>query len=304
MPSFSRFSAALFVACALSVAASAQQATFRSGTRVVSLFTTVADMQGRLVPDLTKEDFEVFDNDKSQPLVLFDNSVQPITVIVMLDTSLSMSGSYDFLKEAAEQFMLRLLPNDKARVGAFNDKIQISPRFTNKRDELISEVKNLDYGGGTRLWDAIATSMDELKGIEGRRVVLVLTDGDDAYSKTAKLSTVIERARAEEVMVYAIGMRSPYRDGGRLVTTSPDSGLRKVADETGGGYFELTKATDLLSTFTRVALELHSQYVLGFSPPVLDGKVHKLALKVKQAGMTARARRSYVASALPDSEKP
>jgi len=143
--------------------------------------------------------------------------------------------------------------------------------------------------------------MDELKGIEGRRVVLVFTDGMDEYSKTTKLGTVIDRARAEEVMVYAIGLESVVN----RQRTSPDGGLRKIADETGGGYFELTKATDLASTFTRVAQELHSQYVLGFSPPVLDGKVHKLTLKMKQPGMTARARRSYLASPdKPDAEKP
>src|SRR5689334_19889317 len=134
MSSLSRMSAALAIAalgaCGLSAAAGAQQATFRTGTRVVSLFTTVADAQGRLVPNLTKEDFEVFDHEKSQPVVLFDSSIQPITVIVLLDTSGSMTASIDLLKLAAEQVLLRLLPEDKARVGAFNDKIEISPRLT------------------------------------------------------------------------------------------------------------------------------------------------------------------------------
>jgi VWFA-related protein len=84
---------------------------------------------------------------------------------------------------------------------------------------------------------------------------------------------------------------------GRMVRTKPDKGLRKLADETGGGYFELEKSADLEPTFTRVAQELHSQYVIGFSPTLLDGRVHKLAVRMKQAGMTARARRSYLAVA-------
>jgi VWFA-related protein len=84
---------------------------------------------------------------------------------------------------------------------------------------------------------------------------------------------------------------------GRMIKTKPDRGLRKIADETGGGYFELEKSADLEPTFTRVAQELHSQYVIGFSPTQLDGRVHKLAVKMKQAGLTARARRSYVAVA-------
>jgi hypothetical protein len=105
-------------------------------------------------------------------------------------------------------------------------------------------------------------------------------------------------------MVYCIGLESNYFNGQRMVRTKPDSGLRKIADETGGGYFELQKTSDLAPTFTRVAQELHSQYVLGFAPTVLDNRVHRLSVRVKQAGMTARARRSYVAApdkySLPD----
>jgi Ca-activated chloride channel family protein len=272
----------------------AQQPTFRSGTQIVSLFTTVLDGQKRLVPNLIQDDFEILDNDKVQPIVFFDNDIQPITVVVMLDTSGSMTGSIALLKSAAEQFLLRLLPKDKGRVGAFNDKIQFSARFTGNRDELVSDLKDLDYGNGTRLWDAVSASLDELQGVEGRRVILVFTDGDDTQSK-AKLGTVIERARADEVMIYSIGLESNYFNGQRQVKSKPDGGLKKIADETGGGYFELEKTADLAPTFTRVAQELHSQYVLGFAPTVLDNKVHKLLVRMKQPGMTARARRSYLA---------
>ena len=279
----------------------AQQPTFRAGTQIVSVFATVTDAQKRLVPDLQKTDFEVLDNDKPQPLVFFQNETQPITVIVMLDTSGSMTLTLDLLRAAAEQFVLRLLPADRAKVGAFNDKIQIKgTQFINDRDQLVTDIKDLDYGNGTRLWDALAVSEDELKTVEGRRVILVFTDGDDTESHNASLGKVIDRARTEEVMIYAIGLESQYFNGQRMVRSKPDSGLRKVADETGGGYFELSKTAELASTFTRVAQELHSQYVLGFTPSVLDGKVHKLAVRVKQPGMTARARRSYLAAA----EKP
>jgi Ca-activated chloride channel family protein len=111
---------------------------------------------------------------------------------------------------------------------------------------------------------------------------------------------VLDRARAEEVMIYAIGLESNFVDAnGRPVRSKPDGGLRRLADETGGGYFELKKTADLGPTFSRVAQELHSQYVLGFEAKQLDGKVHKLAVKMKQTGMTARARRSYLATATP-----
>ena len=94
-------------------------------------------------------------------------------------------------------------------------------------------------------------------------------------------------------MIYAIGLRGTIGGG---ITQKPDAGLRRIAEETGGGYFELRGTTDMNSTFTRVANELHSQYVLGFSPEKLDGKLHKIELRVKQPGLTARTRKSYLAS--------
>jgi len=285
------------VLCSILLAAVvvAQQPTFKSGTQIVSVFATVTDGQGRLVPNLVIDDFEVFDNDKVQTLVFFQNEVQPITVVVMLDTSGSMTSSIGLLKAAAEQFVLRLLPKDEGRIGAFADNIQLSARFTSDRDELVGAVKDIDYGNGTRLWDAVAMSLDELKGKTGRRVVLVFTDGDDTASRT-RLGTVIDRGRSEEVMIYAIGLSSHYFDGQRMVNSKPDSGLKKIADETGGGFFELKNTSDLAPTFTRVAQELHSQYVLGFTPMQLDGRVHKLTVRMKQPGMAARARRSYLAA--------
>jgi Ca-activated chloride channel family protein len=275
----------------------AQQATFKTGTRTVALYATVIDAQKRLVPDLTKDDFEIFDNDKIQEIQLFINEVQPITVVVMLDTSASMTGNLKLLQNAAESFLMRLLPKDKGMVGAFNDKIEFFPSsFTSDRDRLIRSLRDLDFGNPTRLYDAVSESIDRLKGIDGRRVVLVFTDGDDTDSSIGQ-GKVLDKARQDEVMIYAVGLRSDYFNGARQVRSRPDSGLKQLAEETGGGYFELDKSSDLAPTFTRVAQELHSQYVLGFSPAALDGRLHKLMTKVKKPGMSVRARRSYVASA-------
>ena len=273
----------------------AQQPTFRTGTRTVALYATVTDAQKRLVPDLTQEDFEVFDNDKLQALDLFISEVQPITVVTMMDTSASMTGNLKLLEQAAEQFLMRLLPKDKAMVGAFNDKIEFFPdTFTNDRDRLIRALRDLDFGNPTRLYDAIAASMDRLEGIDGRRVILVFTDGADTGSR-ADAGSVLDRARRDDLMIYAVGLRSDYFNGARQVRSKPDSGLKRLAEETGGGYFELDNSSDLAPTFTRVAQELHSQYVLGFTPTVLDGKIHRITVKAKP-GMTVRARRTYVAS--------
>jgi Ca-activated chloride channel family protein len=272
----------------------AQEPTFRSGTQLVSLFVTVTDSRLRLVPDLVRDDFTVLDNGRSQPIVFFENQAQPITVVVMLDTSASMTGAISLLRDAAEQFLIRMLPEDRGKVGAFNDKIEVTAEFVSDRDDLIGALGDLDYGNATRLFDALALSLDELRGIEGRRVILVFSDGEDTASR-ARLGQIVDRAREEEVMVYAIGLEVEYFNGVRMVRTRPDDGLRRLAEETGGGYFELEKTADLAPTFTRVAQELHSQYVVGFTPTSLDGRVHRLEVRLRDGSMTARARRSYVA---------
>jgi Ca-activated chloride channel family protein len=237
----------------------------------------------------------VLDNGKPADVALFSNDSQPFTAVVMLDTSASMTANLKLLNRAAEQFLLRLLPVDKAQVGAFNDKIQLSGTFTNDRDELIGALNDLYFGNPTRLNDGIAAGLDALQGIEGRRVVLVFTDGEDTSSRLG-FKTVLERARDEEVMVYSIGLESEYFNGMRVVKSRPSRDLRRISDETGGGYFELQKTNDLAPTFTRVAQELRSQYLIGFAPVALDGKVHKLEVKVAKPGMTVRARRSYLAA--------
>ena len=272
-----------------------QEPVFRSSTRIVPVVATVTDSQGRLVPGLDQDEFTILDNGKPQEITFFLNDVQPFTVVVMMDYSASMTANLDRLQAASEQFLLRMLPEDRGQVGSFSDKIQFSGTFTNDRDDLIFALEDLQFGNPTRLYDAIYESIAMLKDVEGRKVVLVFTDGDDTASRM-NMGDALGRARDDEVMIYAIGLESEYFNGQRRVRTRPDRGLRRLADETGGGYFELKKTDDLAPTFTRVAQELHSQYTLGFTPTVLDGREHKLALRMKEPGMNARARRTYIAS--------
>jgi Ca-activated chloride channel homolog len=286
---------ALLVAILAWTGVAAQEPIFRSGTRIVPVITTVTDADRRLVSDLERDDFTILDNGKPQELTLFQNEVQPFTVVVMLDQSASMTANLDLLKQAAEQFLLRMLPADKGQVGGFSDKIQMSGTFTSDRDDLIGALDDLQFGNPTRLYDAINESMAALRPVSGRKVVLVFTDGDDTASRLG-FGDVLDRAREEEVMVYSIGLESEYFNGVRQVRSRPDRGLRRLAEETGGGYFELKRTDELAPTFTRVAQELHSQYTLGFAPATLDGKVHKLEVRMRKPGLTARARKSYVAS--------
>ena len=272
-----------------------QEPTFRSSTRIVPVITTVIDEGGRFVPGLDQDQFTILDNGVPQEITFFQNDILPFTAVVMLDYSASMTANLDRLEAAAEQFLLRMIPEDKAQVGSFSDKIQFSGTFTNDRDDLIFALRDLQFGNPTRFYDAINESMAMLSGVERRKVVLVFTDGDDTASRVG-MGDVLDRAKDEEMMVYAIGLESEFFNGQRRVRTRPDRGLRRLAEETGGGYFELKKTDELAPTFTRVAQELHSQYTLGFTPTTLDGREHKLTVRMKTPGLTARARRTYIAS--------
>jgi Ca-activated chloride channel family protein len=306
---------------ALGVAVAARPQTIRSGTRTVAIYTTVTDAEGRLVPDLTRDDFEVYDNGRLQRLTLFLNDIQPITIVVMLDRSGSMKANFRLVEEAAEAFVDRLLPADKARIGSFAARIQVDPRdFTSDQDEMRRILRTeLQPDGPTPLWNAVSVGMNALRRQDGRRVVLVFTDGMDRpmnlSSNNVTLKHAMQRAQQEDVMVYAIGLaggspfgprRGPMGGGwpggmrgrgyGYGSEQKPDEGLAKIAGESGGGYFELTGTQDLSSTFARVADELHRQYALGFEPAKLDDKTHRLEVRLKKPGLAARARRSYIAS--------
>jgi VWFA-related protein len=273
-----------------------QQPTFRSGTRTVPVYATVFDAENRLVPGLEQGDFEIYDNGKKQTISIFDNKAIPFAAGLTLDSSISMEMNLPFMQEAAVQFVIRLAPDDRCIVGFFNSKINFSPELTNNRDSLISYIRNdMTRGNSTRLWDAVDASMDQLKDQTTRKVVVALTDGDDGGASSKSYGDVLERAQHEDVMLYTVGIESRYHNGERWTVSRPGGSFRRLASETGGGFFQLSKTAELNSTFTRVVQELHSQYVLGFSPQVLDGKSHKLEVRLTKPGLTARARSAYIA---------
>lgn len=323
--------------------AAAQQATFKGAVRTVAVYATVTDSGGRLVPDLARDTFGIDDNSKPQPLTVFANEEQPITVVMMLDRSVSMRRNFELVEKAAEAFVEDLGPRDRVRIGSFSNRIQVDPRtFTSDHAELLQILRSeLQEEGPTPLWNAVNVGITALLHEEGRRVILVFTDGMDAPfnpgPNNSSLKDVMKRAEEENVMVYAIGLagvsgggfggrrggggpgggyggrrgggggRGGYgggfggyggRGGGARAGAAdkPDPGLAKIAGETGGGYFELNTTDDLASTFKRVVEELHHQYLLGFAPAVLDGKVHKIDVHIKNAGMLVRARKSYLAA--------
>jgi VWFA-related protein len=268
-------------------------------------------------------------------LTLFSSDVQPITVVMLLDRSGSMRGNFGLVQQAAEQFVEVMRPDDKARIGSFSNGIQVDPRdFTADHGDLLHILRTeLQPEGPTPLWNAVNVGITALLHQQGRRVVLVFTDGMDSplnfSSNNLSLKDVMKRAEQEDVMVYAIGLapsmgyhggggphgggfprgggfgrggfgRGGY-GGGPPAVDHPDEGLAKIAAVTGGGYFELTSTSDLPATFSRVADELHRQYALGFAPDKLDGKMHAIEVRIAGEGMSVRARKSYLARAVAGS---
>ncbi|MCC7185823.1 MAG: VWA domain-containing protein [Acidobacteria bacterium] len=311
MPLFRTLIATALVVCAIgdvSVGAQ-QQPVFRGTGETVRVFVTVTDRDGRLVTTLTQPDFEVRDNGKPQPITLFDNTPQPIRLIVMLDVSGSMDGNLPLLRAAADQLITRLQPDDAARLGTFGHDVSISPTFTLDAGQLRTALPEaIAPDAPTPLWRALdeaMTAFGEARDDARRRVVLVLSDGKDGggfgfRQRYVSQVEVIERARDEDVMIYAIGLRS--RRGGMggslsdmMAADLPDAGLARVAEETGGGYTEIRLGQDLAASFAAVVDELHSQYLIGFAPPQRDGKTHKVDVRLKTGGLEARGRKSYVA---------
>ncbi len=275
-----------------------QQQFFRSSVQSVPIFATVVDQNGRLVPDLVETDFEVFDNLKPAAITNFVAEVQPISVVVALDLSGSMVNDITLAKAGAEAFMLRLLPHDRARIVGFDDLVRWSPEFTSDRDKLIQHLRTgMQFGNGTRLWDALYEGTNLLKQETSRKVIVVLSDGDDSASKMAGDNEVLQASLTNDVMVYTVGLRTRYRGGynGAMIEGRPDRSLKRMSEQTGGGYFELTRATELNATFSRVADELHRQYLIAIAAQT-DGKTHTLSVRAKRPGMTVRARKTYVAA--------
>ena len=273
---------------ALALTALGQQRSFRSATNTVEVYATVTDRQGRQVTNLTQADFEIQDNGKTQPITVFDAGVQAITIAVLIDESPSVFESSERIKSAVASFANRLLPIDRAALGAFSHVVRLEPKL---QRNLIAQINRIDEGrprfpAGTAVWDALDSGVKLVGDEPGRQVVLLLTDAEDNCSVKSG-DEVRDRVVHRGTMVYAIGVRG---DGGL-----PVKELRDVTRDSGGFYFELKPEDDLAATFARVADELHRQYLIGFSAPALDGNQHQLTLKVKGSGLTARTRKSYFA---------
>ena len=201
---------------------------FRSSTDLVSVYTTVHDQATRLVPDLTRDDFVITDNGREQPITFFSNEITPFSVVVMLDRSGSMFDHQYTIRDAAMAFVVRLLPDDQARMGSFGDApgntVTLSPpAFTSRKDDLVAVLQvPIGTGGNSPIWLAINQAVTALTAQEGRRVVLIFSDGRNEPAPaqiSVNVRDLIDRVRLTNVMVYALAFSDVQRRTGGVRIT-------------------------------------------------------------------------------------
>jgi Ca-activated chloride channel family protein len=283
-------------------------------TRVNMLFT-VTDKKGRFITDLTKDDFEVFENKKPQQILEFAAETNlPLRLAVLIDTSNSIRERFKFQQEAATAFIDGVVRKrqDKAMVVSFDTAAELVADLTDDTDALNKAVMGLRPGGGTAFYDAIFFACRERLMLDQplykfRRAMVVLSDGEDNQSRYTR-DQALEMAEKADVVIYSISTnRGQLNDGEKISSTrgaqetDGDKVMRYFAQQTGGQSFFPFKARDMAQSFENIANELRHQYNLFYRPEPLktDGLYHPIDIRVKgRKDLVVRARKGYYAPKL------
>ena len=264
---------------------------------LVNILFTVADRKGKFVTNLKKEDFKVFEDERIQSVTNFSSENNlPLTIALLVDTSGSIRDKLRFEEEAAIEFFYSTLQRgkDKALVIAFDSGVGLLQDFTDDPEKLADKIRQIRAGGGTSLYDAIYLAVNQkLAGQSGRRVAILITDGDDNSSRVS-LTETLEAAQKNEVTVYSISTNSTAFFGSKDQERG-DKTLKKLAEETGGKAFFPLKVQDLASSFLDIHDELRSQYQIGYRPTNAkqDGTFRRIRVDVADKRYKARARTGY-----------
>lgn len=248
---------------------------------------SVTDADGRPVRGLTQHDFEVLEDGTPQRIGAFAAGDFPLRVAIALDRSFSMAGEpLKAGKQAVRSFLSVLRPDDESVILGIGSKVAVIAGHTDRRDRQAAAVESLDAWGTTPLHDAVIQAVDATDAARGRRAVVIISDGDDRYSETP-LSTVVERARRANVLIYPVAL-------GR---TRPPLFV-DLASVSGGRSFHVRDRRRLDETLRTIASELHEQYLLGYSPsrPFTEAarnEWRRITVRVKRPGVTVRARDGY-----------
>ncbi len=266
-------------------------------TRVNMLFT-VTDKRGRFVTDLTKDEFQVFENKKPQNILEFTAETDlPLRLAILIDTSNSIRDRFHFQQEAATNFVNSVVrQQDKATVVSFDTAAELAVDMTNNTNDLENAIRRLRPGGGTALYDAIYFAckeklMKDQPMYKFRRAMVILSDGEDNDSRFSR-DQALEMAQRADTAIYTISTNISH------VETEGDKVMRYFAEQTGGVCFFPFQAKDLNQSFENIANELRHQYNLFYRPEPLnnDGRYHEVQIKVKgRKDLVIRARRGYYA---------
>jgi VWFA-related protein len=293
-------------------AAAWAQATFTTGVRVVNLYVTVRGRDGKLVSGLTRDDFALADDNTGVPIEYFaEQADTPLTLGLLFDASGSQRGVIDEQVTTSRQFLAELLRNgtDQAFLLSFNRVVDLFQPLTTSRAELESGLGRLqvprDAAGrllsraeGTALLDAIAAGARVLAAEQGRKAIVVLSDGVDTAS-SAKLDQAVEAALRADALLYPI--RFYDREVFAFNVDSPATAnlragrrvLERLARDTGGALLEITENETLAANFARIGEELRNQYSLGFTPRAGRSGYRKLRVSVRARGVNVQARDGY-----------
>jgi len=285
--------------------------------RRVRLPITVVDKKGQFVPGLTKTDFLIFEDKVPQQVETFSDDLGealPLYVVVLMDTSPSTAGKLKFEQESAMNFIHTVVRPRRDRVlfATFDDEINLRQDFTDKLDLLdkaVDGVKKL--GNQTALFDAVWQFCDEkLRSVAGRRVMVIVTDGEDTYSR-ANIRDAIDIAQRTETTVFAISTKAgflstvPGVEAGE-VKDQKDRDLVTLAEETGGVAFFTGDMLSLERSFTKISRELRAQYLVTYKPlnDRYDGSFRKIQVKLAAGHGDLKVRTKHGYKAIADSIRP
>jgi VWFA-related protein len=279
------------------VVVSGAQSVFRSGIETVQVTVTVTDANGRLIPNLTRDDFEIFEDGAPQPVTQFTDKRVPVSLGVLLDASDSMRGAAIVdARGAVDRFVAELLqPDDEAFVAAFNHLPRSIGRWTRPPSSLRGQLDDFRPTGGTAIYDALVASAPVFdKRANTRAALVVISDGADTASDRT-LQQARDILRRTDPFVYAIAIDAP--DARESTRVNPEA-LREITGPS-GGYTEVVRGADDLGPATeRIATELNTQYTLGYTPSrPPDGNWRSIRVRIKDRNYFARARRGYYAVA-------
>lgn len=289
--------------------------SLKIGTALVTVPLSAMDKNGKYIPGLIQGNFKVFEDGVEQQIIDFQSTEMPFHVVLMLDVSESTVFKIEDIQNAALNFINQLRPQDRVMVLSFDRTVRVATEFTNQRDELNLAVVHARTGNATRVYDAIDLAITKrLSKIQGRKAIIVFTDGMDTASRLAKIEDVIEHIEESGALVYPVRYNTfedeqlPAAVAAKIPVIAATRSrnnyefatkfLIELAERSGGRYYNVETIGDTKEAFARIVEELRRQYWIGYysSNPVEDGSFRQIRVTVDVPGVVNRARRGYRAS--------